>query len=353
MASTWSSIKIELIGTGEQSGTWGTTTNVNLGTALEEAIVGRATANFTTDADLTISLTNTNATQVARNYILNVTSSVSLSTTRNLIVPTINKPYIIENNTSGSQSIVVKTSAGTGVTVPNGKRMMVYANSTDVVAAFNNLPAGTTIGNSGTPLGDVVGPASATDNAIARFDTTTGKLIQNSSASIDDSGVLTSAGLVNTGNTTLGDASGDAVTVNASTVTIPNGLNFDSNTFVIDAANNRVGVGTSSPAVKFAVSSTDAVLLPVGTTGERPAGTAGYIRYNTTLGKFEGYTTSWGSIGGGATGGGGDEVFFENGQSVTANYTITTNKNAMSAGPITVDAGATVTVPSGSVWTVV
>lgn len=142
MPSSYSALKIELIATGEESGTWGNTTNTNLGTALEESIVGRATANFSTDADLTISLTDTNATQIARNYILNVTSSVSLSTTRNLIVPTINKPYIVENNTTGSQSIVVKTSAGTGVTIPNGKTMMVYADSTNVVPSFNAFAAG-------------------------------------------------------------------------------------------------------------------------------------------------------------------------------------------------------------------
>ena len=121
MASTYSTLKIELIGTGEQQGTWGTTTNTNLGTALEEAIVGRGTANFTTDADLTLTLTNSNATQVARNFVLNVTSGVSLTATRNLIVPTIEKPYIVQNNTTGSQSIVVKTTAGTGITVPSGK----------------------------------------------------------------------------------------------------------------------------------------------------------------------------------------------------------------------------------------
>jgi len=140
MASGYSNLKIELITTGEQTGTWGNTTNTNLGTALEEAIVGRATANFTSDVDLTITLTNTNATQVARNYVLNVTSGVSLTATRNLIVPTINKPYIIENNTTGGQSIVVKTTAGTGITVPNGKKTMVYANSTNVVAAEDYKP---------------------------------------------------------------------------------------------------------------------------------------------------------------------------------------------------------------------
>lgn len=190
MASTYSALKIELIGTGDQAGTWGSSTNVNLGTAIEEAIVGRATANFTTDADLTITLTDTSATQVARNYILNVTSGVSLTTTRNLIVPTINKPYIVENNTTGSQSIVVKTSAGTGITVPNGKTMMVYANSTNVVSAFNNLPSGTTFNGNTLNNGDVVGPASSTDNAITRFDSTTGKLIQNSSVTISDVGAI-------------------------------------------------------------------------------------------------------------------------------------------------------------------
>ena len=141
MASTYSDLKIELIGTGDQSGTWGATTNTNLGTALEEAIVGRATANFTTDADLTITLSNVNTTQVARNYILNDTSGVALTATRNLIVPTIDKPYIVENNTTGSQSIVVKTSAGTGITVPTGKTVMVYANGTNVVQAFDYVPS--------------------------------------------------------------------------------------------------------------------------------------------------------------------------------------------------------------------
>lgn len=142
MASTYSTnLKIELIGTGEQSGSWGGTTNTNLGTALEQAIVGYGNPNFTTDANLTISLTDSNATQTARNLVLNVTSSVSLTATRNLIVPTIQKPYIIRNNTTGSQSIVVKTSAGTGVTVPNGAYTVVYVDGTNVVSQITQLPA--------------------------------------------------------------------------------------------------------------------------------------------------------------------------------------------------------------------
>jgi len=164
MPSTYSDLKIELIATGEQSGAWGDTTNNNLGTALEEAIVGRATASFASDADLTLTLTNTNTTQVARHYILNVTSAVSLSTTRNLIVPTIDKPYIVENNTTGAQSIVVKTSAGTGVTVPNGSRVMVYANGTNVVAAQTHIPSLTL----GSALPVTSGGSGATTASAAR-----------------------------------------------------------------------------------------------------------------------------------------------------------------------------------------
>lgn len=99
---------------------------------------------------------------------------------------------------------------------------------------------------------------------------------------------------------------------------------------------------------------TGAADIPVGTTGERPSPAAGYFRFNSDLGKFEGYSGSaWGSVGGGATGGGSDEVFFENGQTVTSNYTITNGKNAMSAGPITINSGVTVTIGSGEVWTIV
>ena len=141
MASTYSTnLKIELIATGEQAGTWGTTTNGNLGTALEQAIVGYGNPIFTSDADLTITLTDSNASQIARSFALNVTSSGSLTATRNLIVPTIQKTYLIYNATTGGQSIVVKTSAGTGVTVPNGARTLVYVDGTNVVSSVSNLP---------------------------------------------------------------------------------------------------------------------------------------------------------------------------------------------------------------------
>ncbi len=102
------------------------------------------------------------------------------------------------------------------------------------------------------------------------------------------------------------------------------------------------------------INSTDAILVPVGTTAQRPStGVEGYIRYNSTLDRFEGYANSaWGQLGAGATGGGSDNVFFENSQNITTNYTITSGKNAMTAGDVSVDSGVTVTIPSGSRWVI-
>lgn len=115
----------------------------------------------------------------------------------------------------------------------------------------------------------------------------------------------------------------------------------------------RLGIGTTTPAVKLDIVGTDAIRAPVGTTAERPAGVTGYLRFNTTQNSFEGFNgTSWGSIGGGATGGGANQIFYLNGQTVTVDYSIPSGQNAGTFGPISVAGGITVTVPSGSTWTV-
>jgi hypothetical protein len=98
---------------------------------------------------------------------------------------------------------------------------------------------------------------------------------------------------------------------------------------------------------------TGALKLPAGTTAQLPTPVAGMIRYNTTLSQFQGYSTAWGSIGGGATGGGTDQVFNLNDQVVTTDYTIASTKNASSAGPITINTGVTVTISTGANWVIV
>jgi len=241
MASTYSDLKIELIATGEQSGTWGATTDTNLGTALGEAITGSADVNFATAADVTVTLTDTNTAQTARNLRLNITeSSTGIGYTGNLILGSgcqIEKFYIINNGTTAAKT--VKNTTGTGISVPANSSVLVFNNGTNVVTALD------------------------------------------------------------------------------------------------------------------AFGGTGAILLPVGTTGQQPTGVPGKIRYNSTNTKFEGYSNgAWSSIGGGATGGGGDQVFVENSVIVTTNYTLTTGKNAESVGPITLNSGVAVTIPTGQRWVI-
>ena len=143
MPSTFSDLKFELIGSGEQSNTWGNTTNVNIGTAIEQAITGLSNPVFASDATLTLTLTDLlgPALQVPRALVLNVTSAVPLTATREMVVPTIEKQYLVQNNTSGGQSITVKTAAGTGITVPNGTKMHLYVNGVDVIDAVTHFSA--------------------------------------------------------------------------------------------------------------------------------------------------------------------------------------------------------------------
>ena len=132
-------------------------------------------------------------------------------------------------------------------------------------------------------------------------------------------------------------------TMSASNVNVTFGMTSVSGTFsgTVMAANVTINGNT-------------ALILPRGATADRPTAANGMIRYNTTLSTFEGYKAgAWGAIGGGATGGGSDDAFYENANTITSNYTISTNKNAMSAGPMTINPGVNVTIPIGSVWTVV
>ncbi len=299
MASSYSDLKIELIATGEQSGTWGTTTNTNLGTALSEAITGSADVAFSS-SDVTLTLTDTNNAQSARNLRLNLTGTSGGA--RNLILGSgcqIEKLYLVNNGCA--DAVTVKNTSGTGIAVPAGASTFVFNNGTNVVDAVNYF--------SGILNSSAVTITGGTINSTP---------IGGSTASTGAFTTLSASGnLTVDGNTTLGNASGDTITLNAATATIPNNLNFN-------------GTGT--------------VRLPNGTTGQRPTPAAGMIRYNTTSGLFEGYTTQWGGIGGASANG----AVYENAQSITENYTMTTNFNGESVGPITIASGVTVTIPSGS-----
>ena len=128
MASTYSTIlKLELIGNGDQSGTWGTTTNNNLGTLIEQAIAGTATIDVTS-ANVTLTDLNGVSDQ-ARCAALLVTGTPG--TTRNIVAPAVSKLYVISNGSNAS--VVIKTSVSTGYTVTAGSVVLVYYNGTEFV----------------------------------------------------------------------------------------------------------------------------------------------------------------------------------------------------------------------------
>ena len=164
MASTYSALKIELIGTGEQSGTWGTTTNTNLGdAALGEAITGSADVTFAS-ADVTVTLTDANTTQTARNLRLNLTGTTGGA--RSLILGSgcqIEKLYLVNNTCA--DAITVKNTSGTGIAVPAGKTMPVYNNGTNVVDVTTHLTSLTL----GSALPVASGGTGATSNAATAF----------------------------------------------------------------------------------------------------------------------------------------------------------------------------------------
>ena len=337
--STYSNLSVELIGTGEQSGTWGTTTNINLGTAMEEAIVGTVDQAVGTGDTTLPWATASNATQVARHLRLNLTGSAGGS--GNLIIPTaaaggagtFQKQFLIKN--SSDTAITVKTASGSGVLVPAGKASFVYADGTNVVASIDYISGSIVSGDvtitggtiDGTTIGAVT-PSTGAFTTLAASSTVSGTGFTARFATpgpigntVASTGNFTTLGA--TGNVTLGDAVGDEVTHNAGTVNIPNNLIYS-------------GTGT--------------VTLPNGTTGQRPTPAAGMIRYNSTEAEFEGYADgAWGSIGGGASAGG---AIYENVDNVSENYTITAGSNGMSVGPMTIDAGYTVTIPSGQRWVI-
>ena len=155
MSSTYSTnLAIELMGAGEQAGNWGSTTNTNLGTLIEQAISGYTTQAVATGTDTTITIPN-GATGVARNMFIELTGTGGAST--NLIVPANKKLYFIYNNSTGA--VTVKVSGQTGVSVPAAAKMGLVCNGTDVVQAVNNFASPTF---TGTPVAPTAAPGTNT-----------------------------------------------------------------------------------------------------------------------------------------------------------------------------------------------
>ena len=252
------------MGTGDNAGTWGAVTNVNLGTALEESIAGTVDVAFSS-SDITLTLTDDNTAQAARNMRLNLTGTSGGA--RNLIVPAIEKMYVVNNGLA--DACTVKVSGQTGVAVPAGKTTLLFNNGTDVVNAINTLVGLTTTDNINFGDNDRAIFGAGSDLQIYHdgsnsyvSDAGTGVLnIQSNGTQINlqksDGTKMIEA--INNGNVVLYSNGVERVRTNGTGIdvtgtVVSDGLTVDTDTLAVDSTNNRVGIGTVSPAATVDVS---------------------------------------------------------------------------------------------------
>jgi hypothetical protein len=347
MASTYSpSLKLELIGSGDQSGVWGTTTNKNLGTLLEQAITGVQSITMT-NADYP--LTNFNGTSdEARNAVLVVTGTNGA--VWKIITPLVNKTYIVYNNTTGGYNITIGGATGNAVTVPNGVTTLVYCDGTNFFSGITGSTGGfavngtltatdiTATGNFSAANGvltaykaavvtgsitnttltvtavtsgilavgqSITGTGIAANTTITAFVTGTGGAgtytvstvpTTNPTGSITVTGAagssftnpFTTGNLTTTGNLSIGGTA--AITGNT---TMGGTAAITGNTTIGGTATiggNTAITGTLSATQNVTFTGTGQLTIPAGTTGQRSAlPTVGMTRYNTTTNVYESY----------------------------------------------------------------
>jgi len=252
--------------TGENAGTWGNVTNANLGDALEQAIVETATVNFA-NANVTLTLSDSNARQDARALRLNLAGSTSGA--RDLIVPAIQKPYLVNNGTA--DTITVKVSGQTGVAVPASTSMLLYNNGTDVIVAFNRVVADV--------VGNLTGTASnatvlQTARTIAISGGVTGTATSfNGSANITIDATAINVGTATAGTLAVARGGTGATTLTAENVIIGNGTSAVK--FVAAGTSGNVLTSNGSAWVSQAISAGGDYIQQVYTspaTWTKPAG---------------------------------------------------------------------------------
>lgn len=278
MASTYSSrLRIELIGTGEQSGIWGDTTNTNLGTLIDEAVAGVASITMT-DANYTLTVAD-GATDQSRKAVLVLTGTLSAG--RNVICPSSQKVYIVKNSTTGGFATTIKTSGGTGYAVPNGKTVLLYCDGTDVFLAADvtSTVNPTFTGNISLDGPTVVNDSGADSDFRVEGDGDANLIFAD--ASTDRVGIGT-----NTPSVKL-DVNGDS-SLNGAVVINEAGADkdfrvegdTDANLIVADASADAVGIGTATPGSKLDVKGTLRLSgSSSGYVGLAPASTAGSTTY--------------------------------------------------------------------------
>jgi hypothetical protein len=251
MASTFSTnLAIELIGTGDQAGTWGTTTNSNLGTLIEQAISGYVTQAVVTGTDTTITIPN-GATGVARNMYIELTGTGGTNT--NLIVPANKKLYFIFNNSTGA--VTVKVSGQTGVSVPTGKKMVLVSNGTDIVNGLNYIAD---FGTNSFSVTNLTASSGTITNLIATSGSITNLVSSDASATVLRAGSATlthlsatSASITNLSLTSLTISSLSITNVSVASATVSSNLTLSGGTANGVLYLNGSKVATSGSALVF------------------------------------------------------------------------------------------------------
>ena len=269
--------------------------------------LGRSTlyqySNLTLDVSAGGTFTLTSAQ--AANKLLTFTGSPVAGVA--VVVPGIVSVYYAANNLSTAQNVQVKTASDSGTLIGQSQRAVVLCDGASVTSAQTAPTTSIQSLLDGTVVAPSLNFASKTDTGLYKFST-----------------------------------QGLGLTVNGVAQLTTNGAGIE------------LPLGLTQGGIPFKTSNTGSFATPAGTTAQRDASPRpGYDRFNTTLGKKEYWNGAAWVMGGGATGGGSDDAFYENAQVVTTSYTVTAGKNAMSAGPITINDGATVTISDGSVWSVI
>jgi len=307
MPTTYTPIlQLALPATGELNGTWGTTVNDNITSMVEQAIAGLATVNTWTTASHTLTTAN-GTTSEARCAILECSGAPGAAAT--VICPTSTKLYVIKNSVTGGYAVTLKTSAGTGISVPNGSTALLYCDGTNVVsgATYMATIVATSITDTGLTSGRVTYAG-------------TGGLLQDAAAFTFDGTILSATRFAGALNGTVGatTASTGAFTTLSGTgqLTLTNASNY--NLYASGAGANymagSLGIG-GLPAAGFILSVAKNVTGATTSYGVYNSGqiqsdvTSSYYNFYSqlytataafTLGNYYHYRTVQGPIGAGS-----------------------------------------------------
>jgi hypothetical protein len=384
MASTYSnSLRIQLIGTGDQAGVWGTSTNTNLGTLIEQAITGVQSISL---SGSTYTLTSYNGIQdQARNAVLSFTGSLSATCT--VVAPAANKVYIVKNGTTGGQLVNMSVGSGSTVSVPNGQTYIVYTDGTNFYSA-SNYNAGSVTITGGTIDGTTIGgttPSNGSFYDLTAYNTATlgvspaaqAVTISTANPAVVTMSVGGAVRPINNARVTFTGTSGlpSGITAGTTYYVIP----LSTTTFNLSTTSGGIadvsGAGGYSGSISMYVTSsvtfgtstanvpnnlsfvgTGAITLPNGTDAQQP-GTPlpGMIRFNTTSNNFEGYANgAWTTL---AASNSTQTGLWQNKQNISISQSISSGYSATSSGPITLAAAisaqtVTITIASPGVFTV-